>query len=120
MWYKRDSTKNRSKLFNLLSFRLPFDSKSPIRYFCAILLQMRAIVTPLRIIGIGTSMGFTNTLFAITFAEDIKDAIHSINDDVHAQLPQSYIHARIAEIVRFSSIRRFDFIDFICVICLFE
>lgn len=46
-------------------------------------------------------------LFAITFARDMRDALHSVNEDVRAKRSHSHIFTKLSEIIHFMSIKRF-------------
>lgn len=89
--------------------RFPFDWRNIFGYTFAILIQFKMAAMPLRFIDCFGSFGLTAFLFSTTVAEDWKNDIQSINENVQNKLSREHIHEQLIDLIRFTNIKRFEF-----------
>lgn len=81
----------------------------PIGYFIAVLIQFKMAAMPIRFIDCFGSFGLTAFLFATTVAEDWKNDIQAINENVQNKPAHDHILEQLIDLIRYTNIKQFEF-----------
>lgn len=88
---------------NLQIDRFPFDSKNPVGFSVAVVLQIIIIGYPLRFLACYASLALGAYMFAIAFVKDILDDLKSLNDNLKATSPESDVYKKLCEVIHVHS-----------------
>lgn len=64
---------------------------------------------PLNFIGCFVSLGAASFLFSLSFAQDLEDDIHSINQNARKKRTRKHSRKQLIEFIRLSDFKRFVF-----------
>lgn len=87
-------------------FRYPFNWRTPLGYFIAVILQLISVSLPMRYIGCFVSFALAGFVIALALAKDMKGHIKLFDEYAKAKLPERTVYHQLAELIRFTTIKR--------------